>query len=143
MTDIRTVSANLSPSAPDRFVVVDRTRYLALSVTLVGIALGLDAMAGLLPPAPAWFASHAVPIAYGSLSFELQCRRARDVGWGTGYVLCSCLLLMLAVFAFSYGMFGPSSGLPHSPLGTASGILFVALYVGSQIALFVTPGQEE
>ena len=64
------------------------------------------------------------------------------MGWGTGYVLCACLLLMLAVVAFSYGMFGPSSGLPHPPIGTACGVLFLTLYGASQIALFVVPGDD-
>lgn len=122
--------------------VVDRPRYAAFSLALVVAAWLLDAAARQLPYDLVDIGTHIVPIVYGSLSFDLQCRRARDSGRGTRYVVVSCLALMLAVLCFAYGVFAPGSELPHPPLGTASGLLFAAIYAVMQIGLFLYPSDD-
>jgi hypothetical protein len=121
---------------------VDRPRYAAFSLVLVAGAWLLDAATRQLPFEMMLMASHVVPILYGSLSFDLQCRRAKDSGRGVGYVVLACLALLLAVACFAYGVFGPGSELPHTPVGTASGILFATIYVGMQVGLFLFPSTD-
>lgn len=121
---------------------VDRAQYLLLSLILVAAAWLMDMAARNLPYDMVEIATHAVPVVYGSLSFDLQCRRARDSGRGTRYVAASCLALMLAVGCFAYGVFGPGSQLPHPPLGTASGLLFASIYVSMQVGLFLFPSED-
>lgn len=122
--------------------VVDRPQYLSLTLILIAAAWLMDVAARHLPYDMVDIATHAVPVVYGSLSFDLQCRRARDSGRGIRYVVVSCLALMLAVGCFAYGVFGPGSQLPHPPLGTASGLLFTAIYVAMQAGLFLFPSED-